>query len=189
MGERHPAGRRWQGRFGDVQMSKYVQEVLSGTRKWHVECADALVGLKEMEAGTVHTCVTSPPYFRPSELRHQRANRHREDSRRVRHPVGGSLPRGTARAARRRNAVAEPGGLLHQRRPTGARNQSRQQAANQPRDEWRRRPRAGSTTRPEPGETAPKVEGRPSVADSPNPPIGEAAPLRPYRDPPRWKRM
>jgi len=43
-------------------VSESIDKVLSGERKWVVECGDCLVVLKTMPDGCVDSCVTDPPY-------------------------------------------------------------------------------------------------------------------------------
>jgi predicted methyltransferase len=49
--------------------------------KHQIIVGDCLEELKKLETGTVHACVTSPPYFRPSLILSSRPSRQTEGNR------------------------------------------------------------------------------------------------------------
>lgn len=40
-----------------------IDKIINGKAQWHIECANAEVGLSKIPEKTVQVCVTSPPYF------------------------------------------------------------------------------------------------------------------------------
>jgi hypothetical protein len=73
---------------------------------------DCLSVLATLDAGSVQTCITSPPYYGLRDYGHDGQIGLGADARAVRRVARSGLPRSAAGAARRRDALAEPGGFV-----------------------------------------------------------------------------